>query len=249
MYEPVVGADRLLVLPRDDMKLVGARNWIKDHATAEGHERHWQLDDNMLAVVRYYRGKRIYCNSAPAFRAVEDFTDRFENVAVSGLTYDTFAIPGVAPYYVNVHVYSCALVNNRIPHRWRLVYNDDTDMCLQVLADGWCTVLVNAFAVKKLHTMTVRGGNTDDLYQGDGRLTMARMLERHWPGVVKTSRRFSRPQHVVAKQWRAFDTPLKLKPGVDLATLPATDEYGMRLTAVREPRSERLRKLVDETDR
>ena len=29
-----------------------------------------------------------------------------------------------------------------------------------------------------MHTMTMKGGNTDQLYKGDGRLTMARSLER-----------------------------------------------------------------------
>lgn len=45
---------------------------------------------------------------------------------------------------------------------------------------------------------------------------------------------------------RKFDTPLRLKPDVDLAALPAVDNYGMKLTKVREPKSDRIRKLVDE---
>ena len=69
-----------------------------------------------------------------------------------------------------MHVYSCTLVLNSIPHRWRGEYNEDTDICLQVLADGWCTILVNAYLAKKTHTMKTSGGNTDVLYQGDGRL-------------------------------------------------------------------------------
>lgn len=40
-----------------------------------------------------------------------------------------------------VHVYSCTLILNSIEQRWRLLYNDDTDLCLQVLAAGWCTIL------------------------------------------------------------------------------------------------------------
>jgi hypothetical protein len=119
---------------------------------------------------------------------------------------------------------------NAIPHRWRAAYNDDTDICLQVLADGWCTVLLNAFSVRKHQTMTVKGGNTDDLYRGDGRLKMARSLERRWPRVVKTSRRFKRPQHVVFDHWQRFDTPLKPKPG--LAPSGAPDDYGLKLVQV-----------------
>jgi hypothetical protein len=79
-------------------------------------------------------------------------------------------------------------------------------------------------------TMTMKGGNATELYKGDGRLKMARSLERVWPYVVETKRRFRRPQHVVRGAWRAFDTPLRLKPGVDLAKLPAVEEFGMRMT-------------------
>src|SRR3972149_3358983 len=92
----------------------------------------------------------------------------------------------VAPFFLNTHVYSCLLILNSLPYRWRGRYNEDTDLCLQVLSAGWCTVLINAFMVDNMPTMTMRGGNTEELYQDDGRLKMARHLERLWPGVVET---------------------------------------------------------------
>jgi hypothetical protein len=90
--------------------------------------------------------------------------------------------------------------------------------------------------------MKVAGGNTDDLYQGDGRLVMARSLERLWPGVVRVDRRYGRPQHVV--NWRRFDTPLQLRDDVDLAALAENpNNYGMRLDAVKPVKSARLQQL------
>ncbi len=148
------------------------------------------------------------------------------------------------PFYLNAHVYSCALILNSLPHKWRGRYNEDSDMCLQVLADGWCTVLINAFMVEKMMTMTMKGGNTSALYQGDGRLKMARSLERLWPGVVRTGRRWKRPQHIVFDAWRRFDTPLRLKEGINLAEMPAVNEYGMELVQVKPIKSESLRQLV-----
>jgi hypothetical protein len=244
-YVARFGVERVLVLPFENLGLgsIPARNWIIEHAIAEGHERHWQLDDNIRNVVRYWRGRRIVSASGPALACVEDFVDRYENVALAGLAYRFFASRSMPPFYVNVHVYSCTLVSNSMPYRWRGRYNEDTDLCLQVLSGGLCTVLVNVFMVDKLATMTVRGGNTDELYAGDGRLEMARSLERAWPGVVHVSRRFGRPQHVVAKAWRDFDTPLKLRPDVDLEAIEP-NEYGLTLRG--EPRSKRLRELVDE---
>lgn len=244
-YAERFGADRLLVLPERDQGLIFARNWIKQHATEAGYERHWQLDDNLRAIRTWYRGKRVICSSGLAFAAVEDFVDRYENVAIAGLNYESFAIQNRGhqprdPFWLNNHVYSCTLVLNAIPHRWRSVYNDDTDICLQVLADGWCTVLFNAFMCNKVRTMTMRGGNTNSLYEGDGRLKMARSLERMWPGVVRTGRRWQRPQHVVADEWKRFDTQLKLKPGVDPAAFDAS-KYALELTALRQPKSARLK--------
>jgi hypothetical protein len=247
-YASRFGDERVLVLPFENLGLgsIPARNWIMEHSIAEGHARHWQLDDNIRNVVRYWRGRRIVCASGPALAVVEDFADRYTNVAIAGLAYRFFASKGMPPFYVNVHVYSCTLVDNANPWRWRGRYNEDTDLCLQVLAGGKCTVLVNVFMVDKIATMLVRGGNTDELYAGDGRLEMARSLERAWPGVVRVSRRFGRPQHVIVDGWRRFDTPLELRDDVVLDEL-RPNEYGLKLTGT--PRSKRLRQLVDEASK
>ena len=251
-YVERFGEASVLVLPfRDRGSSIPARNWIKAHATAAGHLRHWQLDDNIKYTARWYAGKRLRCASSVALAACEDFVDRYENVAVAGLNYRFFAVrngrPPPEPFWLNVHVYSCTLVLNSIPYQWRGHYNEDTDLCLQVLAGGWCTVLLNAFMVEKMTTMTVKGGNTAKLYQGDGRLKMARSLERLWPGVVETDRRWQRPQHVVKNAWQKFDTPLKRKPDAVIPTEP--NEYGMRLVQVApEIKSERLRKLVEDAN-
>jgi hypothetical protein len=247
-YRRVVGdGGEILVLPEAGRGLLYARNWIRDHAEAEGHERHWQLDDNIAQIRRLYRGERIPCASGPAFAALEDLSDRYENVALSGFNYQMFVLPSWPPMRVNVHVYSATLVNHAAPFRWRLLYNDDTDLCLQALVAGWTTILVNAFMIAKMPTMTVRGGNTDSggpiNYQGDGRLRMARVLEEAWPGIVSVDWRYGRPQHVV--DWNQFKTPLKLRPGVDLDSLPPVDEYGLELVEKRPVESERLRALLE----
>lgn len=262
-YERIVGTERVLVLPDDDHVLLDTRNWIRTFAEAEGHARHWQLDDNIIEFRRLWHGRRIPCHGGIALRVCEDLSDRFENVAISGLNYQMF-VPAETPvpYYVNVHVYSCTLVNHAFPGRWRLVYNDDTDLCLQALAGvggsipraTWCTLLLNAFMANKMRTMAIQGGNTNQLYsdeeEGDarntrGRFEMARVLERAWPGVVTVRWRFQRAQHVV--NWRQFDTPLRLRDGVDLGALPRVDEYGLRLREVKPVKSATLRTLLEET--
>lgn len=234
------------VLPFSNLGLGGipARNWVWEHSISVGAERHWILDDNIRQVHRLYKGRRIPCASGPAFAVVESFVDRYENIAIGGMNYHMFGVKGAPPFRANLHVYSDLLIDNSLTQRWRGRYNEDADLCLQVLAAGLCTVLVNVFLIEKMPTMTMKGGNSDELYQADGRLRMARSLERVWPHVVKTDRRYQRPQHIVRDAWRKFDTPLKLKEGISLEDFTGPDEFGLKLRAIKEVRSQSLASLL-----
>lgn len=246
-YGRAVGAERVLVLPFSNLGQgsIPARNWCWEHAREAGAERHWILDDNIGMIRRLYYGKRIPCDSGPAFASIEDFVERYENVAVGGMNYQMFGVPGIAPYHVNCHVYSALLIRNDLEFRWRGRLNEDTDLCLQALTSGWCTLLVNVFLIDKKTTMTMKGGNTEDLYQGDGRLEMSRSLQRAWPGIVDVKMRYGRHAHVI--DWTRFaDAPaLRLRPGVDLDALEP-NEYGLTLKAVSEVKSPALRRLLEQ---
>jgi len=246
-YAARFGAARLHVLPFHDLGQgsIPARNWVWEHARASGAARHWILDDNIVEIYRRLHGERVRCPAGPALALAEDFADRYVNVAILGLNYYSFAFAAeLPPFYLNHHVYSCLLLDNALAPRWRGRYNEDTDLCLQVLARGLCTVLLNAVVIDKEGTMTNKGGNTTTLYQHDGRLKMARALERVWPRVVTVGRRFARPQHVVAHAWRRFDTPLIPRP--DLIRPVGHDEYGMTLRARRDVADAHLRRLLGE---
>lgn len=246
-YRAAFPAADLLVTPRDEMRLLGVRNWIRDHSEGLGARRHWQIDDNIWHFYRLYRGERLRANGNIALRVCEDFTDRYTNIGIAGLNYAMFASKQIRlpPYFLNCHVYSCSLINNEMPYRWRLTYNDDTDLCLQVLAGGLCTVALNVFLAQKIKTMVVPGGNTDQLYQGDGRLRMARALERQWPHNVEVYRRFGRAQHRIRGNWRNFDTPLIRRDDIDWDALPPVDNYGMTLEQNGPISNARLARLVE----
>lgn len=247
-YAEACGKKNILTLPFSNLGQgsIPARNWVWEHAKATGADRHWILDDNIRSIKRWYNGMRIKCDSGPAFKAVEDFTDRYENVAISGMNYAMFAYSRKPPFHLNARVYSCLLIRNDLPNRWRGMYNEDADLCLQVLADNWCTILVNVFVTEKMQTMAMAGGNTDQLYKEDGRTEMARSLERQWPYVVSTKRRFGRAQHVIKDHWRRFDTPLIRRKDIDWNTM-GKNEYGLGLSQVAEEvKSEQLQNLLKE---
>lgn len=252
-YAKYFDKNLLLILPFSNLGLgsIPARNWVWEHALKAGYKRHWILDDNINRIYRYYRGKRVQTASGAAFRIIEDFTERYTNIGISGMNYTTFVGLGASnvksimpPFYLNTHVYSCILIDNNLPNRWRGRYNEDTDLCLQVLSDGLCTVSFNVFCQQKAPTMTIKGGNTDVLYKGDGRLEMARSLERQWPYAVTVKRRFQRPQHVVHNAWQKFDTPLIRREDIDWSKIESA-EYDLQLVQVKDNiKSKRVRNLL-----
>jgi len=235
-YAAVIAPERILVLPFSNLgqASIPARNWVWEHSIAEGAARHWILDDNIRGFYRFNRNLKTPVGDGTIFRAAEDFTDRYANVPMSGFNYFMFAPRKtghkIAPFSLNTRIYSCILLANNVRHRWRGRYNEDTDLSLRFLKDGFVTILFNAFLAEKSQTMTMKGGNTDALYTRtdgvDARLEMARSLQRQHPDVTTIARRWGRWQHVV--DYRPFaKNRLILRKGVEVK--PGVDDYGMTL--------------------
>jgi len=200
-YAAVISPEKILVLPFSNLGQgsIPARNWVWEHAIATGAERHWILDDNINGFCRLFRNARIPAGDGTMFCAAEEFSDRYENVAEAGFNYRFFADARTEkpPFTLNTRIYSCILLRNDLPYRWRGRYNEDTDLSLRILRDGHCTVLFNAFLANKMATLTMKGGNTDELYKGDGRLKMAESLKEQHPDLVDITQKWGRPQHLI----------------------------------------------------
>lgn len=234
-YAAVIDPRKILALPFSNLGQgsIPARNWIWEHSIAESHARHWILDDNIANFLRFQENRYYHMKSGAAFRASEDFVDRYTNVAMAGMQYEMF-VPirhkYVKPFCTNTRIYSCILLDNNVNHRWRGRYNEDTDLSLRILKDGFCTILFYAFLVKKIAMMYMKGGNSDELYKQsaefDGRLEMARSLQRQHPDVVKIVRKWGRWQHQV--DYRPFaGNKLIRKSKVEIPK--GINNYGMRL--------------------
>lgn len=233
-YAAVIDPAKVLILPFSNLGQgsIPARNWVWDHSIGEGHARHWILDDNIGWFERLHQNRKHRLADGAGFAAMEDFVDRYENIVMAGPNYRFLAKQrqAIPPFYINHRVYSCILLANDVSHRWRGRYNEDTDLSLRFLKDGYCTILFNAFLAAKQATMTMKGGNTDELYRQDaafdGRLEMAKSLQRQHPDVTTITRKWGRWQHQV--DYRPFKANrLIRKPG--LVIPEGTNEYGMRL--------------------
>lgn len=124
-YAAVEDRRRILVLPSDTdpASPTGpgrARNFCRDHAWANGHARHWVMDDNIQGFFRLHRNKRIQVADGAIFRAAEDFVDRYDNVLVAGFQYRHFCASKAKypPYVANTRIYSCLLIDNTRLFRW-----------------------------------------------------------------------------------------------------------------------------------
>lgn len=228
-YAAVIDPQKIIVLPHRDKGLVVTRNWIWDYAQNELQTPYfWTFDDNIEGLWRWHQNSKVQMSSAAGLCAIEDWSERYDNLAISGMNYFMFIKARYPddPIRMNTRIYSNMLIRTDIPYRNRGFYNDDTDLCLQVLDDGWCTALFNAFLIKKIVTMTLSGGMTPH-YQGDGRYKMAKEIQQRWPHLVKITNKWGRWQHQV--DYRPFKgNKLIRKPGVMIPDGP--NEYGMVLT-------------------
>ena len=241
-YASVIDPKNILVLPREYQenyetcdrlglsKPVGAgaaRNFIWQHSIDNGYDWHWVMDDNIKKFFREDNNKFIECSDGTLFRCMEDFCGRYKNVVMAGPMYFIFGNRKAKkpPFMINTRIYSCNLIRNDIPFRWRGRYNEDTILSLDLLKAGYCTIQFITFQQDKAPTQTVKGGNTDTLYKG-GTLEKSMMQVKVHPDVSKLVWKFNRWHHHV--DYRRFKrNKLIKKEGLEINE--KVNNYGMKL--------------------
>ena len=227
---------------------IPVRNFVYEHAKAEGHKRHWILDDNMAPIYRLNRNKKIEVRSGSPFGILEQFVDRYTNVGMAGMNYD-FIIPAMTarpPYVLNTRIYSCILLDNTLDLRWRGMYNEDTDLSIRMLKAGHCTMLFNCFLIGKTASMTMKGGNTTEVYKVDSpggkdtrsgekfdkRRKFAESIQAQHPDVARIAWKYNRWHHYV-NYYKYPQIPI-LKKGLNIPK--GINEYGLVLKKYPKPK-------------
>jgi hypothetical protein len=255
-YAAVIDPKKILVLdPKyqreydtfDDLgmtKSVGpgaARNFVWDHSIANGHAWHWVMDDNIRGFYRLHQNRKLLFGDGTGFAAMEDWCLRYQNVAMAGPQYCMFCPRKKfwPPYVLNTRIYSCNLIRNDVPFRWRGRYNEDTDLSLRMLKAGWCTVQFNAFLQNKIVTQAIAGGNTKEFYSKEGTTPKSEMLARMHPDVARVMWRFGRVHHYV--EYGGFKRRNKLVRVADYV-LPSQNPYKLTVKRVSTPSPFRIKK-------
>jgi len=233
-YAEVIDPKKILILPKKYLNKnqggIPARNFVWEHSTKSGAKRHWILDDNIRSYKRLNNSERVMVKSGVVFRVIEDYVDRYTNIKMAGHNYSMFAPSSntiLRPITKNTRIYSSILLSNDIKDRWRGRYNEDTDLSLRLLKQGYPTILFNEMLADKLATLSQKGGNTDTIYSvKDALYLKAKSLQDQHPDVVKIITRFNRTHHLV--DYRPFKhlQPI-FKEGIQLKD--KVNNYGMKL--------------------
>lgn len=208
-YCKKIDFSKILKLPFSNLGLGSfpARNFCWEHSKINGYKYHWIFDDNISRFVKWVDGKRCTIQDiSSALRYVENFVNK-NNIDIGGFEESNFVVTiPKKPFKINCHVYSAILIKNDLPYRWRLKYNEDVDLCLQVIHNGGRTASCTYYMADKISTsMKMKGGNQDELYKGNApvkNLLKAKMLEAVWPQYTKTIIRFGRHHHLI--DWKQF---------------------------------------------
>jgi len=209
LYCNKLGINKVLKLPFSNLGLGSfpARNYCWEHSKNLGFKYHWLFDDNITEFRKWINAKReIIKDIISALIYVENYTHR-NNIDINGFEEYNFCVkPPKYPFKSNVHVYSAMLIRNDMPYRWRLKYNEDVDLCLQVLHGGGKTASCVYYMANKVSTsVKMSGGNQTELYQGNKpikNLLKAKMIEAVWPQYAKTVIRYGRHHHFI--NWNVF---------------------------------------------
>lgn len=213
-YAKAISTKKIICTPFSNLGLGSypARNFCWEHSMQAGNKRHWIFDDNIHGFDKWINARKTKVNEGGApLIYVEKYADK-NTIDVCGFEYDTFVMtPPKQPFKNMCHVYSGILINNAIPYRWRLKYNEDVDLCLQVLHNGGKTASCIYYMINKVSTTSkMKGGNQAELYKGNDpkkKLLKAKMLEAVWPEYAKTVIRFNRYHHFV--DWKIFQKKTK----------------------------------------
>ena len=219
-----------------------ARNFAWQHSMDNGHAWHWVMDDNILKFYRLNKNQKIPCKSPAFWKAMEDFCMRYKNVAMAGPNYFMFVPKREKrkPFNMNTRIYSCNLIRNDVPFKWRGRYNEDTILSVDMLKAGWCTIQFYAFLQDKMGTQIQKGGNTDEFYHVEGKkekgkdytdtgtMAKSKMMVKVHPDISTVVHRYSRVHHHV--EYKGFKQRLIRNKDI---VMPKDNNYGMKYKVVK----------------
>lgn len=204
-YVDRVPQDRILQLPPNSApsgrSFTFTRNWCWGHSVyKEKAARHWILDDDIDAFYFLNENKKPKVTTKNPFLLMEQFTDRFKNIGISGPAYEAYTQRRneIPPYDTNTSIYACLLVRNDLPFRWEGNYYIETDLCIRSLKHQEATVLFNYIQTKRSKRPPLPKKDTPEFVAfSDKSLEMTTAIRDRHPSLVTITKRWGYWQFMV----------------------------------------------------
>ena len=155
---------QLLSLNQNNKGIGYSRQFIKEYAKEKKQTFHWQLDDD-LNFKKRINNKNVKFNSHELLNEVEDYIDNYTNIMLAGLRNSVFAWTQTKPISLNKQIASCVLLNSFIESRYRSNTVEDIDFSMQVLTEGYCSIIFNELLYDNPPPARQKGGNSTVHYK------------------------------------------------------------------------------------
>lgn len=137
---------------------------------------HWLMDDNMYFYYIASKKNNIYIrkpatkeNFMTLFIKGEKFFDKYENLLMIELKNKSFLVQlQKFSYSLNTRCFSCNLIYNSLPIRWRGRYNEDVILSYDIMKSGYCIASYHGGILKeKGSTREAIGGGNHAISKND----------------------------------------------------------------------------------
>ena len=161
------------------------RNTCWEHSLGISN-KFWLLDDNIAGWCYYNLMNIVKIHDPRVFTELEKLIDNIlEPVGLisHNYTFDVRETNMRSPIQINTKNYSSCLINTKLlgdDIRFRLKYNEDVDLTLQILKRGYKTISMNIFTCNKNPTTANSGGNSDIYGNGTKFQEKYDCLKNHW---------------------------------------------------------------------
>ena len=211
-YAKNFAPEKLVQLPENDQGIAYARTFIKEYSLTNGEKFSWQMDDDMRWFAIRMTNKNERCKPYTAMGIIEETTDMFSNIGISGITSVAFAFSKKNRLNLNKMAYGVVLINNETEHKWRDGVSEDLDYSLQLLEDKYVSLSFNHICFITPSTGANAGGNQLNLFKDDNRKKMFEKTVETWPNRLKVIPHSSPKKKWALKQTRKFYADYNQQP-------------------------------------
>ena len=182
-----------LILQKSDQGIGFVRQAILDHARSRRLSWYWMLDDDINDFFVVQNKRCVPTEGIRALTEAQTFILKDSSIGQAALEYQQFAWNSTKPYRLNSYCDVCVAINTQkvamINYRPVLNMKEDRDFTLQVLASGYNTLRICAYAFSTPKNGSNRGGLFPFYNDGKQEERVSRKMAELWPGICTFQRK------------------------------------------------------------